>query len=451
MPLSVTELQPVLHDLFHDTADQLARASGLCRRARKLTGSVFARALVFSLVENPASTLDDFAEFATEALHTPVSPQAFDQRFTAAAADFLRDLFLEAFNRSFNSLRPALLPLLRRFQGVYLRDATLLGLPPELALAFPGRGGRHAPHGQAAACKLVFEAEVTTGALTEVSVLAGLDNERTAEVAGKPLPAGALLLEDLGFFSGERLQGYIDQEVYVLSRVPAWTAFFDERGRRLDLVRELRRAKGDWVDRPVRVLHGRQVTVRLLAVRLPEREAEQRRERVRREAKQRGRPVSQRKLDLCEWNILVTNAPAPLVGVLEAGVVRRVRWQIELLFKVFKSAGRLDRTRSQRPERVLSELFAKLLALVVQHWALLAAGYVMLRHSALRAARRLRQRARALLRGVERIEALARVVAELARVLERRCRVCRRKRSPSTFDRLLAHDYEVRQAHENAA
>ncbi len=244
MPLSLTELQPVLHDLFHDTADQLARDTGFCRRARQLTGPVFAQALVFALLENPRATLDDFADLADDLLDTPVTPQAFDKRFTAAAADFLRALFLGAFNRSFNSLRPALLPVLRRFRGVFLRDATLVGLPAGLAGAFPGRGGRHAPHGAAAAAKLVFEAEVTTGALTEVSVLAGLDNERAAEVAGAPLPEGALLLEDTGFFSGGRLQAYDGQGVYFLTRVPAWTAFFDESGRRLDLLKLRRRARG---------------------------------------------------------------------------------------------------------------------------------------------------------------------------------------------------------------
>jgi len=57
---------------------------------------------------------------------------------------------------------------------------------------------------------------------------------RSAEVAGKPLPAGALLLEDTGCFSGQRLQDAGEQGVYVLTRVPAWTAFFDARGRRLD-------------------------------------------------------------------------------------------------------------------------------------------------------------------------------------------------------------------------
>lgn len=137
MALSVAELQPVLHDLFQDTADTLARESGFCKRARKLTGPVFAQSLVFSLLENPNATLDDFADTADDLLDTPVTSQAFDKRFTALAADFLRDLFLEAFNRSFDSLRPALLPLLRRFPGVFLRDGTLISLPPCLADLFP--------------------------------------------------------------------------------------------------------------------------------------------------------------------------------------------------------------------------------------------------------------------------------------------------------------------------
>jgi hypothetical protein len=450
MPLSLAELHPVLHELFHDTADHLAREAGFCRRARKLTGSAFARALVFSLLENPRATLDDFADTADEALGIPVTPQAFDGRFTAPATEFLRDLFLEAFNHSFNSLRPALLPVLRRFTAVFLRDATLVALPPALAGAFPGRGGRHAPHGRAAAAKLVLEAEVTTGEFTDVSVLAGLDNERTAEVAGKPLPEGALLLEDTGFFSGQRLRAYIGQGVYVLTRVPAWTAFFDPKGRRLDLVKELRRAVGDHLDLPVRILHGSRLDVRLLAVRVPAAEAQGRRERVRREAKQRGRPVSQKKLDLCEWNLLVTNAPRPLLRVSEAGAVRRVRWQVELVFKVFKSEGQIDATRSRCPYRALCELYAKLLGMVVQQWTLLAAGYVMLRHSARRAARRVRQRARGLLRGAEDGAALARAVAGLARALDRRCRVASRKAAPSTLDRLTDLDPDFDQTHEGA-
>src|SRR5215207_8590199 len=105
MPLSVAELQPVLHDLFTTTASDLAKDTGFQRRARRLTGPVFAQAVVFSLLQTPHAALDDFADTAAD-LGAPVSPQAFDQRFTPEAAAFLHDLFLEALNRSFASLRP---------------------------------------------------------------------------------------------------------------------------------------------------------------------------------------------------------------------------------------------------------------------------------------------------------------------------------------------------------
>src|SRR5207237_9276520 len=131
----------------------------------------------------------------------------------------------------------------------------------------------------------------------------GLANARAAAVAGKPLPEGALLLEDTGFFSGQRLQDALDAGVYVLTRVPAWTAFFDERGRRLDLARELGQARGDWVDRPVRILHGSQLAVRLLAERLPEVEAQQRRARVRRGAGGGGPPGRPREAEVGAGNV----------------------------------------------------------------------------------------------------------------------------------------------------
>jgi hypothetical protein len=445
MTVSLAELHPVLHDLFHNTADQLARQTGFCRRRRKLTGTTFAQALVFSLLDNPAATLDDFADNAAEHLAAPVSPQAFDRRFTEAAACFLQELFLEAFNRSFDAARPALLPLLRRFGGVYLRDATLVSLPASLADYFPGRSGRHAAHGRAAAVKLVFEAELTTGLLTDVSLLAGLDNDRVAEVASNPVPAGALLLEDMGFLSGARLQHYINEGVYVVTPIPAWTAVFDEDGRRLDLVKQLRKAKGWRYQRRVLIWHEHKVAVRLLAVRVADEECRRRQQRVRREAKERGRPVSQKKLDLCAWNILVTNAPEALLGAEEAGAVRRVRWQIELVFKVFKSEGQIDQTRSQQRWRVLCELYAKLLAMVVQQWLLLAAGYQMLRHSARRAARRVRRQAFAVLAGLGEVARLAAVVARLAAVLEQRCVIGRRRLTPSTLDRLRELDPECDQ------
>jgi IS4 transposase len=49
----------------------------------------------------------------------------------------------------------------------------------------------------------------------------------------------------------------------------------------------------------------------------------------------------------------------------------RTRWQIELVFKLWKSEGRIDEWRSEKPFRILCELYAKLVVMIIQHWILL--------------------------------------------------------------------------------
>ena len=42
------------------------------------------------------------------------------------------------------------------------------------------------------------------------------------------------------------------------------------------------------------------------------------------------------------WTIVVTNVPRELLNVEEAMLLARLRWQIELLFKLWKSHGGID-------------------------------------------------------------------------------------------------------------
>jgi hypothetical protein len=435
----------VANDLFNDTARRLAKEVGFCLRERSLTGPVFAKTLVFCLLEKHAPTLEDYADFASEHLDVHVSYKAFDERFNEQAIDFLAALLGEALNRCF-SARPALLPLLRHFNGVYLRDASTISLPACLADLFPARAAAGQP---TAALKIVLEMEVATGEFTELEVLPALDNDKTSAVAAKPLPQGSLLLEDMGFLAGDRLQEYMDQGVYFLTRVPHWTAFFEKKAggkgyKRLDVLKWLRNAKGACIERQVYVFHKEKLSLRLLAVRVPEEVAQQRREEVRQDAKKRGRAVSEKKLELCAWNILVTNAPGELISAYDGWELRRLRWQIELVFKVFKSGGGLERTQARTPWRVLTELFAKLLGQVVQRWVQLAAGYVMLRHSAMRVARKVRKRAASLLAALHSEEALRKQIEGLARQFTQ-CKIQKHHCRLSTFDRLAAHDAEFRQ------
>src|SRR6185437_1695170 len=107
---------------------------------------------------------------------------------------------------------------------------------------------------------------------------------------------------------------------------------------------------------------------RLLAARVPAEVARQRQERLRQDATAQGRNLSPEVEALAHWTVFVTNVPTGLLSLDEALEIGRARWQIELLFKLWKRDGQIDESTSGKPNRVLCELYAKLVAMIVQHW-----------------------------------------------------------------------------------
>jgi hypothetical protein len=417
---TVAELAATLQSVFTTEADDAARDSGFLRRRRAFSGATFVQTLTFGWLANPSASLDELAELAGD-LGCPVSPQALDQRFTPQAVDCLDQVLHAALLRLVGAC-PVAAPLLQRFHGVYARDCSTITLPGALADAWPGCG--HArPQLPSAGVKLHVGLELSSGALENLSVQAARTSDRCAVGTHAPLPAGALLLEDLGFFDVPRLRHYDGQGCYVLSRAPTRLCVRRGGGRQQGLVKFLTGCGRDRLDCWVTVGR-RQKTwrCRLIAVRVPPEVARQRRERAQKEAKNLGRKLSAQKLASCAWTVLLTNAPAALLGVEEALALRRVRWQIELLFRVWKDEGKIDETRGRKPYRVLCELLAKLLGQLVQHWATLLAGSP-LEVSGVKAARRVRRRAARLAEALGALPALVCLLGQLQQRLRRFARM----------------------------
>lgn len=90
------------------------------------------------------------------------------------------------------------------------------------------------------------------------------------------------------------------------------------------------------------------------------------------EALRRNRPIRQRAWDLADWTILLTDAPAHLLSFQEALVLLlRERWQMEMLYKLCKQYGWIDEWHTANRWRILCELYAKLIGLLLQHWLII--------------------------------------------------------------------------------
>ena len=101
--------------------------------------------------------------------------------------------------------RPALGPLLRRFNGVYLDDCTSAWLPDDAKEDFPGTGGSDPNSGQAR-MKVLVRWEIQAGNVCHVGIHQGSASDHDALALAPALPQGALHLADLGFADFERMQ-----------------------------------------------------------------------------------------------------------------------------------------------------------------------------------------------------------------------------------------------------
>ncbi len=65
--------------------------------------------------------------------------------------------------------------------------------------------------------------------------------------------------------------------------------------------------------------------------------------------------------------VLLTNAPASRLSAPQARTRLRVRWQIELIWKWWNQDGKVDGWRSEKGMPILCEVYAKLMAMIMQH------------------------------------------------------------------------------------
>jgi hypothetical protein len=423
MTITLDQLADALQTLFTTDADQAAKDSGMIQRRRKLTGAGFVRALVFHWLENPQATIEEVIE------DLDITEASFNERFDARAADCLRRVLEKALARLF-AARPEAIPLLRRFAHVFVEDVTIVGLPAELAPQFPGCGGSDPEAGQAG-WKLLTRWDVTTGKLEILTPAAARQSERALAGELAPPPPNSLRLCDLGFFDLERLAADQRAGIHFVSRVPALLTVRLGAQAAVNVTAWLNQQTADRIDTEVVLGTKDRLRCRLIALRLPAEVAEQRLRRLRKKLRKKGKKLSDRQRLMCQWTVLITDLSAAFT-VEEICVLYRVRWQIELLYKAWKSGGGLGRTRGRKGYRVLCEAYAKLLALVVQHWGTLLRGGPLCGISLVRAARRIKRLALQIAAVLSDPRGLRRVLEKLQARLRRLPRRGRRKKHPST-------------------
>ena len=428
----VTQVAKMLQGLLEESMDTLARATGCVRRERKFSGSTLLSTVVLTVLQTPKPEPLDYQSTAAQ-LGVDVTENAIAQRFTPGLVRFLAAALKQVVSNVLTTDAPPI-ELLERFTQVVIGDSSTVSLPDEYAEQFPGCGGSHG--GGKAALKIQVRWDLRHGTL-DVMLEPGRASDAKSPISELPLPAGSLSIFDLGYFSIERFERQTQAENYWLSRLQHGTSVRDETGSVVALGRFLvKNAKRGVVDVSVQIGEKR-LPCRLLAVRVSPEIAARRRQKIREKARDHGRQPSREYLDLQRWTLFVTNCPPALLNWKEIVVLYRARWQIERLFKLWKSFNRLaDRDTKAPAVQQLAEIYAKLIAVIIQHGILSMAVWLDHRRSLWRAAARLQKWIGQIIAVLDDTAKLHRVLRRHQQFLAKSARVNSRKKHPSCFQLL---------------
>ena len=432
---SVTQLEKAIKSVLQDHANRAGLSTGLIKRVREFTGATFAQTMILGQMQKGEITMSDLASFAKQ-VGVNVSAQAIDKRFTEKTATFFAELLNATFTQVVTA-DPVAIPLLERFSEVIVEDSTTLSLPDDLEKIWQGCG--NATESAKSAFKVQVRWDLLSGGFKGQALTDGRVPDTKSPLRLNRRQRRSVRIIDLGYFDTHQLQKDDEEDEYWISRLKVGGSLqlFDEAGDPLDLYALLCTFAGSTsYECIIQVSATTRLRARLIAYPVPEEVVIKRQESHYRKAQKHSRKPSKKLLDLCGWTLVITNIPAEELSHQEALVLLRARWQIELLFKLWKQYAQADISRSENSWHILCDFYAKLIGMIIVHWMMIVGCWSVPSRSMVKAAKDIRQQIILIARALAGRDDLYQILQEITQGLDR-CRIDKRKKHPNTFQLLL--------------
>lgn len=325
------------------------------------------------------------------------------------------------------------IPWLQAFTGVRLEDGSTISLPASLKDVWRGCGGS----GPEAALKRRVRWDLLGGSMAGPYIQDGPMPETQSPLRAQPMAPGSLWIGDLGYFALIWVTQLVKEGVYFLMSFKDSVTVWDGAGHRVEVLDLLPTKPGETVDVPVTLGARKPLPARLIARKMPASVVERGREQLKEYARKHKKSVNPRQWEMLPWTIVLSNVPLRLLSGAEALLLLGARWQMERLWKLWKDQGKLDEWQTANPERILGELYAKLVGMIVQHWVLLLSCWQDPHRSLVGAVQVIRQPVPTLVHGLTGRLPLGKVIGCIIDALAGGCSIPKRTHRLTTSHCLL--------------
>lgn len=366
------ELRKKLLNIFSDKQiEEIAKYSKLKKRnSGKLKPDILLWLGCFSNKNICLSSLEEMVSYLNFEKNISISPQALDQRLGEEAVSFFKNIFISLFKNQFSNKSKAANSY--GFKNIFLMDSTEIKLPNKSKNKYRGNQLQ-------STLKINLLLELLNFSIKNISLDEGIKSEMNfSKYVYKHLSIDSLVLKDLGYFKFEDFKEIEDKNSFFISRLRAGTRLFSlnpapvysKNGNIIEKTKYLVTNAGKLGNdldinetKEYEFLVGDQkMPIRIVLTKLSEELLDKRTQKIEKRER-RGNKLSTLARESVNISGYITNlwgfSPFEIIEIY------KMRWQIELLFKIFKSDFKIDKLKNLKTERIEAHIYATLIRILL--------------------------------------------------------------------------------------
>ena len=358
--------------------DRLSKDTGFIKRKSKINAQTFLAFNTFLSNDMCDKSLSTLCGRLAAQYNISISPQALNERFNEYSVAFMQEVFncmmikqnkvLQNENKKLN------------FNRILINDATSYVLPAKFCNEFKGSGGVSSK----AAIKIQLQYDLLTGSFICCDTYGGTSSDSNyVEVMDNHTKAGDLRLSDLGYYKIDYLKKIDDKKAFFISKLKSTSAVYQKNPSpnirkngtivksseyiKIDIFEIIKPlADGETMEiKDIYIGSKKELKSRLIITKLSEKNKQKRKNKHLSEVKRNRSQINDRSTAWTEINVYITNVPEKILATEQIHYIYSLRWQIEIMFKVWKSIFNIHNVKNVKIERFKCFLYGRLIALLL--------------------------------------------------------------------------------------
>lgn len=359
----VKMIQEVMSD---KEIQKVAGKLGFYKKRSKFIPAMFFDTLLYCASQSDACSLEQASNRVMDIYGIQISKQSIDERFNMHAIAFVKEILKRALEKQISQVFAS--GFLNTYNRICIKDSTRFNVPNRLSGYYKGFGGNIGST-NATVC-IQYEYDARSGKILSLEITPGTRNDQTdAQETIAGVENGDLILRDLGYYSLPTLANIEKSAAFFISRLGSKTKIYEtdssDEVNFKKLYADMHERKATIME--ISILAGKKekMPLRMITSIIPEEVYKQRIRKIEKDNKEKGYKTSEDYKARCHFNLFITNILDVDLSLSEIFLVYKLRWQIEMMFKSWKSVFKIDQLQPMKYERFTCLLYAKLILIAL--------------------------------------------------------------------------------------